>query len=97
VHRQPSAPELNRLAWRRKQELAWQLVGEEGVIVDPQAGEAIGLNPTAYLAWTLLPDHDEEAIVAEVVRRFATDPDTARRDVRAFVAELVRRGLVAEA
>jgi hypothetical protein len=85
------------LTRRRKTELAWQAVGEEGIVVDLQAREVMGLNPAAALVWSLLPSHDEEAIVAKMVRRFATDADTARRDLRAFVAELVRRGLVSEA
>jgi coenzyme PQQ synthesis protein D (PqqD) len=85
------------LPLRRKPDLAWQTVGEEGIVVDLQGREVLGLNPVGALVWSLLPGHDEDAMVGEVVRRFDTDADTARRDVRAFVAELRRRGLLTEA
>ncbi|MFZ2447409.1 MAG: PqqD family protein [Syntrophobacteraceae bacterium] len=55
----------------------------------------ITLNATGRAVWELLAeDRSLEYLVAEVVNQFDTDEDRARTDVRAFLDELERLGLL---
>ena len=78
-------------------QLAWQVVDGEAVIVDVEAGRMLGLSPVGSCLWPLLESHDESQLVDEVVQRFQVDDETARRDIRTFLAELRERGLVLSA
>lgn len=77
--------------------LAWQVIDGEAVIVDLARGRTLGLNPSASLIWSLLPDHDEAAIARALTERFDVDAHTARSDVAEFVRSLRERGLVSDA
>ena len=82
------------MGFRINPRVAHQVVGGEAVLVDLAGAVMLGLNATGSLVWSLLPSHDEEAIAAAVCDRFAVEIEQARADVAAFVAELVRRGIV---
>lgn len=82
---------------RRQSDLAWQLIGDEAVVISLAEGRVLGLNPTGALVWSLVEECSEDALVAAVVERFATDAESARHDVRGFLAMLHERGLVCEA
>ncbi len=77
--------------------VAWQVIDDEGVVVDLDRGRSLGLNPSGAFILSLLETHDAEAIAAELNRRFQVDLAQARADVAAFVEELRRRGLVVAA
>jgi hypothetical protein len=74
--------------------LAWQTIDGEAVVLDLARGRSLGLNETAAIVWSMLPDHDDEAIAAELARRFDVAPERARADVARLVAALVERGIV---
>ena len=76
--------------------LAWQVIDGEAVVVDLARGRTMGLNPTASLIWSLLPDHEEGAIARALSERFDVDADVARSDVAEFVRSLRDRGLVSD-
>jgi len=77
--------------------LAWQMIDGEAIVVDLARGRTLGLNPTASLIWSLLPDHDEPAITQALCRRFEVDADTAAADLHEFLRGLLDRGLVTDA
>jgi len=86
------------MSWRIDPRLAWQLVDGEGIVIDLPNGKVVGFNPVGSLVWSLLETHEEDAIAAEVARRFAVDDvEAVRADVRAFVSVLAERGFVAAA
>ena len=85
------------MALRIDPRVAWQTVDGEGVVMDLVNGEVLGFNPVGSLVWSLLPDHDEDAIVGAVCSRFAVEADQARRDVRDFLRLLQTKRLVTEA
>jgi hypothetical protein len=85
------------LALRRSPDTAWQIIGDEAVIMNLTGARVLGLNPTAALVWVLLEEHDEAAMADVVSERFDVDVETAGRDVREFVALLRERGLVVDA
>ena len=76
--------------------LAWQLVDGEALVVDVVEGKTLGLNPVGSLIWSLLPEHDPEAIAAAVAEVFEVDLATAREDVAGFLATLRAKGLLVE-
>lgn len=74
--------------------LAWQLIEGEAVLLDLTHGRSLGLNETASVIWSLLPDHDDEQVAEELVRRFDVPLDRARADVQHLVSRLLERGVV---
>lgn len=84
------------MALRVDPRLAWQLVGDEVVILDVASGKARGLNPVASFIWARLEKENPEGICAALQREFEVDEATARRDVDAFVEELRTLGLLHE-
>ena len=80
---------------RPREGLAWQTMGGEAVIVDVDRRQMLGLNPSAARLWLLLPAPSEEDLAQALVKAFATDLGTARRDVHAFVDTLSGLGLLA--
>lgn len=56
----------------------------------------ITLNETAAFLWQLLQEEtDVEAMVAELLKEYDVDADTAREAVNAFVAKLGENGFLA--
>jgi hypothetical protein len=72
------------------------MIGDEGIVMNLAGGRVLGLNPTGALVWSLLEDMDEEGLATAVAERFEVDAQTAREDVRGFLALLRERGLVRE-
>lgn len=66
-----------------------------GAYADTRA--IITLNDTAALIWKLLTEGKEiEAIVSAICDEYEVKYDSAMRDVSAFCAELIKRGLAGE-
>lgn len=80
---------------RAREGLAWQTMGGEAVVVDVDRRQMLGLNRSAARLWLLLPASSEEDLARALVEAYATDLDTARRDVHAFVDALSGLGLLA--
>lgn len=81
---------------RRSPETAWQMIGEEGIVMNLAGGLVVGFNPSGTLIWSLLEETDEDGLAAAVAERFDIDPQTALEDVQEFLDLLRKRGLVAE-
>ena len=77
--------------------MAWQTVDGQGVVMDLVNGEVLGFNAVGSFVWSLLPDHDEAAIVEAVCRRFSVETEQALCDVREFIGLLQVKRLVTEA
>jgi hypothetical protein len=84
------------VALRRSRETAWQMIGDEAVVMNLAGARVLGLNPTGALVWSLLEERDEPGLAEAVAERFAIDTESARADVRAFLELLRERGLVVE-
>ncbi len=85
------------MALRRSPETAWQMIGDEAVVMNLAGSRVLGLNPTGAVVWSLLEEFDERGLAEAVAERFAIDADSARDDVRAFLDLLRERGLVVDA
>lgn len=84
------------MKWRLADHLAWQMIGDEAVVIDLRSGTAIGLNSSATLIWTLLTNTDDAEICAAVSKRFSIEGAQAASDVREFTSLLSSRGLLSE-
>ncbi len=82
------------MALRYGSGLAWQLLSDEVIIVDLETKKVLGLNPVGSLVWSLLETHRTPAIVEEIIRHYGIDPETAERDVSAFIEKMSDRGLL---
>ena len=85
---------------KRSRDFRLQLVGGRDLLVPLGAkvlemNALVVLNPTGRCVWELLADdRSPDEIAAAVAGRFAVDPERARADVRAFLDELGRMGLL---
>ncbi len=74
--------------------LAAHLDGES-VLLELKGKRYFRLNETGQAIWRALEAGlPAEAVVAELVRDFAVDGETARAEVERFLAELANRGLL---
>jgi hypothetical protein len=82
----------------RDQNLTWQVVGEEVVILDLEGSVYLKLNGSGRVLWeTLVDPRTEPELVAVLVDKFGIDEELATRDVASFVEQLRGRGLIEDA
>ena len=74
--------------------LAWQVIDGEGIVLDLDRQQVLGLNATATFLLPRLANGDEESLAAALAAQFDVTVETARADVRTFLGELRRRGLL---
>ncbi len=73
-------------------------VGEDAtVLLDADAGVYLGFDGPAALIWSMVKAPVSiQQLCRAIVSEYEVDVDQCERDVRAFVDDLLRRGLVAE-
>jgi hypothetical protein len=82
---------------RLKQNIEWQRVDDEIVVLDLTTSSYLSVNDTGAVLWPLVVDGATEAELARALAsRFPIAPDQARTDVRAFVERLRSLSLVDE-
>mgnify|MGYP001040862233 CR=1 FL=1 len=78
-------------------DVAWRLVQEDALLVDPRNGRIYPLNPVSARIWTLLgADHQVSEIVEILINEFDAPSETVREDAIEFIANLLKAGLVIE-
>jgi len=91
-----SAPDLEATARiaRRDGVIAQRLL-DETVILDPEAGTYLRLNPSGSWVWDRLDEpRSVEALAQALAGEFGVEQSRARTDVTAFARDLAARGLV---
>ena len=79
----------------RSEKVKWQVVDEEGILVNLDTGYYFNLNPVALFIWAMCDgDHSVDTILTAVIDDFDVDEITARRDLEAFLSELATEELV---
>ena len=74
---------------------AHRVMSDEAIIVNYESSFFYSLNPVGTFIWERCDGrHSLEEIARALVEEFAVDPETAARDCRQFVAELVEQGLL---
>jgi len=84
---------------RRHPDTAFRQVGDEGgLVVLPGKAEVKVLNPVGIAVFALLDgSRDVDALAATIAGEFEIDLAQAREDVIAFLTELQREGMLADA
>lgn len=81
----------------RHHALTWHVAGDDVVVLDLDGSVYLKLNGSGRLLWELLASTaTEDDLVTALVDTYGIDQDRAATDVVGFLAELRRRGLVAD-
>ncbi len=76
---------------------AWRIIEGEAVILSMDTKVLRGLNPVGSRIWDLIDGQRSlEEITGTIVQEFDVTPADATQDVRAFIQELLDRGLVTQ-
>jgi hypothetical protein len=76
---------------------AWQIIEGEAVLLSMDTKVLRGLNPVGSRIWELIDGQRSlEDIIEVIVQEFDVAATDAARDVRAFIQELLDRGLVSQ-
>jgi len=76
---------------------AWRIIEGEAVILSMENKVLRGLNPVGSRIWELIDGQRSlEEITGSIVQEFDVTPADAAQDVRAFIQELLDRGLVTQ-
>jgi len=76
---------------------AWRIIEGEAVILSMESKVLRGLNPVGSRIWELIDGQRSlEEITGTIVLEFDVTPADAAQDVRAFIQELLDRGLVTQ-
>lgn len=79
----------------RAQDLSWEQLDDEVVILDLVGSTYLKLNGPGAVLWHALLDGAERVqLVDALLREYEIDPATAANDVEAFLDHLSRAGLV---
>jgi hypothetical protein len=79
----------------RSDDLVWQVIDDEIVVLDTRASAYLGLKGSGALLWRELEsDVSDERLVEVLVQRYGIAADTAQKDVAAFLDKLEQRGLL---
>lgn len=91
--RQPPITLAHRL--RRSDQVMFQNVGGEAVLLDLASETYFGLNKVGTRIWELLPQHDSlTAIHAALCEEFEAQPAQIEHDLLMLAAQLAQAGLV---
>lgn len=79
----------------RNEQVRWQAVEEEGILVNLETGFYFSLNPVALFIWDLCDGQASNAqILARIVESFDVVEETARQDFEAFLDALESENLL---
>jgi len=76
-------------------DVAWRLVQEDALLVDPHSGKIFPLNPVAARVWTLLEESRRVSEIVEIlINEFDAPPETVRNDAYEFIEKLLDANLL---
>ena len=91
---------MSSMSWHGKvplqnPDLAWRMVDDECIIVDPQGSQATVLNPVGARIWDLMDGKRTLGeILGMVLQEYAVEPAQAELDAREFTEDLAKRKLI---
>ena len=79
----------------RTDDLAWENVDDEIIVLDSRASRYYRLNGSGALLWTMLDDGATKAdLISRLLVSYSIDEDVATNDVDTFIADLERQKLI---
>ena len=86
---------MKRTVVRIASDVLHRSLGGETVVMNLDSGETFSLDRWGCRTWALIEElGDLRRIEAALESEFEVDPETVRRDVGAFLAELEAKGLI---
>jgi len=83
---------------KRADQVRWQIVDEDGILVNLDSGFYFRPNPVALFIWDLCDGrHSVGEILAKIVTTFDVDESTAQRDLETFLTHLEAEQLLESA
>jgi len=80
----------------RKEGLNWREIDGEVVVLDVERSHYLNLNPTGSVMWLMLAEGTTEPeLVDRLTQEFDVDEETAREDVKSFLASCRENALLA--
>ena len=80
------------------QEVLFQPLGEEAVLLNLQNNRYYGLNEVGARMWQLLQEHGElYAVVAQMVAEYEVEEAVLRQDLQTLIAQLVEQEMLTTA
>ncbi|MDA8019632.1 MAG: PqqD family protein [Thermoanaerobaculia bacterium] len=81
--------------YRLREDIRFRVVGDEAVVLQLAGSQVMGLNPTGTRILELVEAGQKpEDIVETLTLETEGDPETVRKDVEAFLAELVEQAVL---
>lgn len=81
--------------YQRRDDLTAVSMDDETVMMDLDSGAYFGLNGSAGLLWeTLATPQNADSLSQHLLAHYQVDAATSLRDVEAFLAKLVDKGLI---
>jgi len=81
---------------RRSTDTASRIIGSEAIILTPLDGKLVTLNGTGARIWELIAETQQVDRIADTLRaEYEVTPDIAAADVRAFLEDMLQRGMIA--
>ena len=79
----------------RSEQVVWNMVDEEAVLLNPETGLYYGLNRTASEVWQALVNPQTTAhLVTHIANVFEAPADVVGADIEALLADLTAKKLV---
>lgn len=79
----------------RSDQIRWQTVDEEGILVNLDSGYYFSLNAVGLFIWNLCDgDHSAGTILEGIKESFDVDDTTASQDLQSFMNQLEAEGLL---
>lgn len=79
----------------RNEDVAYRILGEEAVLLNPEDNQIHLLNEVAAFTWELLvKPQTTETIVDAICEEFDVPPEAAESDFQKFSVELLQKGLM---
>ena len=75
--------------------LLWEKIGDELVVLKTDSGKSFRLNHTGEMVWGMIAEgNSEEDIIHKLSSLFQESSEVFKQDMEAFLAELKSEGLV---
>jgi len=83
--------------WSRNPRVAWQVFGDEAVLVHLVNGQSLGLNTTGGFIWSQIDEQPMDEIGLSLASQHGISAAEARGDVAEFVEMLAAEGFLIRA
>ena len=79
----------------RRKDIPWRIIDKEALVVNPKTSVIFPLNNTSCRIWQLIDGaRSAEDLTKAMLEEFDIDEETLRFDVKNFISQLEKEGLI---